>query len=83
VTVGIPKDSPEIAQSIARQRKLQRGLRIKAAREKQGLSIRQLANMLNTDVTVVRNWEAGKTQPFRKHTMEALLCVLGLKIEQL
>lgn len=80
-----PNPDPDMAKDKAeiQQRLRRRGEIIRKNRERLGLTRNQLADMLRTHNSCVRNWEDGKTQPYGRWQMEALLCILGLRIDEL
>ena len=52
------------------------------AREKSGLTQRELAIALNIDQSTVSLWEIGKTQP-RAKLLPKVACVLGCTVDEL
>jgi DNA-binding transcriptional regulator YiaG len=80
---GERKPDPTEERLKAEARLRQRGQLFRKNRERLGLTRHQLAKMLRTHSSCVRNWEDGKTQPYRRWQMEALLCVLGLRLDEL
>lgn len=74
---------PETERQLVRQKLRQRGQRIKAHRERRGLTVHRLASIVGTTSATVRSWERGDSQPMQRRTMDALLCILGVTLKDL
>ena len=83
VTIGDSRMCPHARRRAVRERLRLRGERIKAAREKLGLTRWQLGGRCGTTGTLVARWEEGLTQPATREIWLKLLCILDLRPEDL
>jgi DNA-binding transcriptional regulator YiaG len=74
---------PETERELVRQKIRKRGERIKAHRERRGLTVHGLAKLIGATPSTVRSWERGDSQPMQRRTMDALLCILGVTLKDL
>ena len=66
---------------LTKRRKID-GRKLRAWREKRGLSLRSAADRLHITYTALSNYERGLAQP-RETTLERMLPILGVTYEQL